>query len=179
MEKDKIILVKPEKSFEKQAIEYKQEHFRFGEQKIHACSTWDRMDSYDEWLELLEKQSKWETMINDWTVHTTFFGVRECDKKIVGFIDIRHELTNDFLRNYAGHIGYGVRPTERKKGYVTQMLKQALDFCKNELKLQKVMISCDKQNEASRRTIINAGGVLEKEYIAEDGENVQVYWINI
>ena len=93
-------------------------------------------------------------------------------------ISIRHELTNDFLKNYAGHIGYGVRPTERRKGYVTQMLNQALKYCKDKLKLDKVMISCDKKNEGSRKTILNAGGILEKEY-TKDGEEVQIYWINL
>ena len=94
-------------------------------------------------------------------------------------IDVRHELTNEFLRNYAGHIGYGVRPTERKKGYATQMLALALEFCKNNLKLEKVMISCDKENEGSRKTIVKAGGKIEKEYIYENNENVQVYWIKL
>ena len=59
------------------------------------------------------------------------------------------------------------------------MLKQALAFCKNELKLDKVMIGCDKENEASRKTIINAGGVLEKEYRTNEGENVQIYWVTL
>ena len=176
---DRIVLVKPDKSYEKQAIEYKKEHFENGEKIIHASSAWDKMDNYDEWLDLLKKQSSWETMINNWTVHSTFFGVRESDNKIVGLIDIRHELNSDFLRNYAGHIGYGIRPTERRKGYVTQMLQQALDYCKNELKLKRVMISCEKDNEGSRKTIINAGGVLEREYEDSNGETVQIYWIEL
>ena len=94
-------------------------------------------------------------------------------------INIRHELTNDFLRNYAGHIGYGIRPTERRKGYVTQMLRQALIYCKEELKLDKVMINCEKENEGSRKTIINAGGILSREYQTEDGKNVQIYWVQL
>ena len=174
---DEIILVKPSKEYEQQAIEYKQEHFANGETKIHACSRWDKTENYDEWLKKLEEQSSFETLKTDWTVHTNFLGVRKSDNKIVGMIDIRHELTSDFLRNYAGHIGYGVRPSERRKGYVTQMLSKALHFCREELKLEKVMISCDKYNEGSRKTILNAGGVLEREYLADNGENVQVYWV--
>lgn len=176
---NEIILVKPTKEYEKEMFDYKEEHIKHGENKIHASSLWDKMSDYNEWLELLEKQSSPETLNNDWTVHTNFIGVRKSDNKIVGMIDIRHELTNDFLRNYAGHIGYGVRPTERRKGYATQMLSQALEYCKNNLKLEKVMISCDKENEGSRRTIVNAGGKLEKEYIYKNNENVQVYWIEL
>lgn len=176
---DKIKLTKPTKEYEKQAMEYKQEHFANGETTIHASSLWDKMESYDEWLELLKNNSKKETVQNNWTVSSEFFGIREKDNKIVGMISIRHELINDFLRNYAGHIGYGVRPTERRKGYVTQMLKQALTYCKEELKLKKVMISCNKENVGSRKTIINAGGILEREYQTDNGENIQIYWVEL
>ena len=175
---DKIKLIKPIKEHEKQIIEYKKEHFENGEYEIHASSKLDKIESFDEWLELVKNNSKKETVQNDWTVTTQFLGVRERDNKIVGMISIRHELTTDFLKNYAGHIGYAVRPTERKKGYVTQMLEQGLEYCKNELKLLRVMINCYKENETSRKTIINAGGVLEREDKI-DGKIVQKYWIKL
>ena len=150
-----------------------------GEKVINGCGRWDKVENYDEWLKSLELNSNKETVQPNYAPSTTFFGVRERDKKIVGMIDIRHELSTEFLRNYGGHIGYGVRPTERRKGYVTQMLKQALEFSKNELGLNEVMLSCDKENEGSRKTIVNVGGRLEREYIADDGENVQIYWIKL
>ena len=59
------------------------------------------------------------------------------------------------------------------------MLKQALIYCKDELKLNKVMISCNKENEGSRKTIINAGGILDREYQTDNGENVQIYWVEL
>ena len=176
---DKIYLVKPSKAYEKQVLDYKKEHFDNGEYTIHACSKLDKLDSYDDWLKLLEDCSNKDTVPSDWTVSTLFLGIRKKDNKLVGMIHIRHALTTDFLRNYAGHIGYGVRPSERRKGYVTEMLKQALEYCKNELKLDKVMLGCNKENEASKRTILNAGGVLEKEYQTDDGEIVQKYWIKL
>lgn len=176
---DKIKLIKPTKEYEQQMIEYKKEHFENGEKTLHACSKWDKIDNYDEWLELLKNNSKKETVQDNYAVTTQFFGVRERDNKIVGMINIRHELANDFLRNYGGHIGYGVRPTERKKGYVTQMLAQALEYCKKELKLEKVMLGCYKENEPSRKTILKAGGVLEKELKTEEGKIAQVYWIKL
>lgn len=176
---DEIILVKPSIELEEQVLDYMQEHYDNGETVVHASSLLDKMDSYIEWLKILEKNSKKETVDKNWTVSSEFLGVRKKDKKVVGMINIRHELTTDFLRNYAGHIGYGIRPSERRKGYVTQMLNQALDYCKNELNLDKVMISCDKENEGSRRTIVNAGGVLEKEYVTDEGENIQIYWIKL
>ena len=175
---DRIILVMPSKEHEKQAIEYKKEHFENGEFKIHACSRWDEIDNYDEWLKGVQNNRNKETASKDWTVSSTFFGVRESDNKIVGMIDIRHELNSDFLRNYAGNIGYGVRPTERRKRYATKMLDIALDYCKNQINLDRVMINCYKSNEPSRKTIINAGGKLERER-EKDGETVQIYWVNL
>lgn len=175
-----IVLVKPGEEHEEQLIKYKEEFFNIGEKIIHASSRWDQMDDYKEWLKDLESHYKFETITDNWTVHTNFLGVRESDNKIIGMIDIRHELTNDRLRNYAGHIGYAVRPTERRKGYATEMLRKALEYCKNEIKLDRVMITCAKENEGSRKTILNAGGKLEREYYAEEyGENVQIYWINL
>lgn len=112
---DKIILVKPTKEYEKQAIEYKEEHYKNGENKIHACSKWDQMDDYDEWLELVKNNSNKETVDKNWTVDSTFFGIRETDGKIVGMIDIRHELNSDFLREYAGNIGYRSKTKRKKK----------------------------------------------------------------
>lgn len=176
---DKIKLIIPTKEYENQAMEYKKEHFDNGEKTLHACSKWDKMDNYDEWLKLLKNNSKRETVQDNHAVITQFFGVRERDNKIVGMINIRHELANDFLRNYGGNIGYGIRPTERRKGYATQMLEQALKYCKEELNLEKVMLGCYKENEASRRTILNAGGTLEKEVKAENGKIAQVYWIKL
>ena len=176
---DEIYLELPSKKHERQLIDYKKEHFENGEHTIHASSLWDRTEKYDDWLKLLENNSKKETVSKDWTVTTQFLGIRKRDKKIVGMISVRHALTTDFLRNYAGHIGYGIRPTERRKGYVIQMLEQALKYCKNELKLDKVMISCNRENEGSRKTILNAGGKMEREYKTDNGEIVQIYWIKL
>lgn len=91
-------------------------------------------------------------------------------------IDIRHSL-NDFLCNY-GHIGYGVRPSERKKGYATQMLKMALDYAR-QIRLSKVMLACYKDNEASSKIIQKCNGIFEKEILHPNGKIIQVYWITL
>ncbi len=103
------------------------------------------------------------------------FAVRERDGLIVGIVDIRHTL-NQLLREYGGHIGYGVRPSQRNKGYATEILYQALGYCRT-IGLNRLMLACYKENEASRRTILKGGGVLEREFIHTDGKEVQVYWI--
>ena len=105
----------------------------------------------------------------------TYLAIDETNK-LVGMIDIRHKL-NEYLLNYGGHIGYSVRKSERRKGYATEMLKLALEKCK-ELNIKRVLITCDKNNIASACTILKNGGEFENEII--DGHEVtQRYWINL
>ncbi len=105
-----------------------------------------------------------------------YFLVDDNSKYLIGAIDIRHYL-NEYLLKYGGNIGYGIRPSERKKGYATEMLHLALEECKNK-GLSKVLITCFKSNVASANTIIKNGGILENE-IAEGGNVKQRYWIQL
>ena len=93
---DKILLVKPNSKLKNQAVEYKNEHFSYGENTINGSELLDKTDSYDEWLEAVTKNTNEDTVNPNWVVTDTFFAIRECDRKIVGIIDFRHEL-NDFL----------------------------------------------------------------------------------
>ncbi len=93
---------------------------------------------------------------------------------MVGAVNIRHYL-NEYLLKYGGHIGDGIRPSERRKGYVTKMISLALEECKK-LGMDKVLLVCDKDNIGSVKSIINNGGVLENEVLKE-GKLIQRYWI--
>lgn len=174
---EKISLVSPSEVHEQAAREYLQEHIDNGEPHLHGASLFENYNTYSDWLAHLKANSNPKTLEPGWVVSSTFFGIRENDGRIIGMIDIRHEL-NDFLRNYGGNIGYGVRPSERRKGYATQMLSLALEYCRK-LGLPEVMVSCDKNNPASRNTILHAGGILEKEVVQEDGSTVQIFWITL
>lgn len=116
------------------------------------------MGSYDDWLKLIQDNSAESTVRDKWVIATTFFIGRKEDGKIIGMIDFRHRL-NEFLQNYGGHIGYGVRPSERKKGYATQMLKMVFERAKA-MGVEKVMLTCYEENETSRRTIEKCNGIL-------------------
>ena len=174
---DTIKLVTPTKDLEVDALAYRQEHFDCGEMLIYGSSLFDKMNSYDEWLSHVKQNSNEKTVQPDWVVSSTFFGVRESDNKIVGIIDIRHSL-NEFLREYGGHIGFAVCPSERQKGYATQMLYLALDYCKT-LGLQRVMIACYKDNAPSIKTITKCGGILEREHLYVDGKPIMIFWIEL
>jgi predicted acetyltransferase len=101
------------------------------------------------------------------------------DNKIIGRVNIRHEL-NDFLFSEGGHIGYAVATTYRNKGFASLMLKLSLDYCRNVLKLTKVLITCDDENIGSYKVIENNGGVLESKNVSIDGSKIKRrYWINL
>lgn len=107
---------------------------------------------------------------------STFFALDVERNKMVGAVNIRHEL-NDYLLNYGGHIGDGVRPSERRKGYATKIIGLALKECQK-LNIDKVLLVCDKDNIGSAKSIKNNGAILENE-IVKDGKTIQRYWIEI
>ncbi|SFD11454.1 GNAT family N-acetyltransferase [Butyrivibrio sp. YAB3001] len=94
-------------------------------------------------------------------------------------IDIRHELS-EYLYNFGGNIGYSIRPSERRKGYAKEMLRLALPYCRDDLGLSKVMISCITGNEGSRKTIIANGGIYENTlHEPDEGIDLERYWISL
>jgi DNA polymerase-3 subunit alpha (Gram-positive type) len=94
--------------------------------------------------------------------------------KILGMCNVRHHL-NDLLMNVGGHIGYSVHPEYRRKGIATFMLLEALKYCES-LDMSKVLVTCLKSNEASRKTILKCGGIFEDlRYI--NNEEIERYWI--
>ncbi len=108
---------------------------------------------------------------------TTLFAL-DTDRNIfVGAVNIRHYL-NEALLLGGGHIGDGVRPSERRKGIATIMIGLALKECKK-MGIDKVLMTCDKDNIGSAKSIINNGGILENEFVNEDGKIEQRYWIDL
>lgn len=103
----------------------------------------------------------------DGHVPCTFLFAFDENNKIVGRVSIRHEL-NEFLSKVGGHVGYGVVPSERNKGYATQMLKYSLDFIRTNLPtLKEVLVTCDDDNVGSIKTIEKNCGVLVDPYFEE------------
>lgn len=172
-----VRLVSPSKEYEKSAIEFIREFHEY-QSEINGTGGLDRYDSYDEWLLKVEKDLDLENIPEGRVPANTYFLVETAGDKIIGMINIRYRL-NDFLLNEAGHIGYSIRPTERNKGYATQMLCLGLQKCK-ELNIDRVLITCDKKNIASARVIQKNNGILESEVYSETfSEVIQRYWIRI
>ena len=172
---DKIILVKPDLSYADEIIKYKEESLAESP-IINGSAGLDRLSSIEIWLQELKKRSCEDTVPKGLVPSSTYLAVREKDNYIVGMIDIRHYL-NEYLTQVGGNIGYGVRKTERNKGYAKQMLKLALEKCK-ELKIKKVLITCDEDNIASEKVILSANAKLE-DIRNVDGENKKRFWIDL
>ena len=128
---------------------------------------------FEHYLNHLELKEPTDGRVPD----SVFFLLDNEKNKFLGAVNIRHYL-NEILLKEGGHIGLGIRPSERRKGYATQMIALALIECKK-LGINKVLITCDKSNIGSAKSILKNGGKLENEFVNSDGYIEQRYWINL
>ena len=167
----------PSMEYMEQGIEYIEEHINAGSNINGSGGLHRYLDNYQGWLEKLEQDRK--CVPNEQRVPAeTYYLVREEDNKIIGMINIRLVL-NERLQQCGGHIGYGIRPSERNKGYNKINLYLALLRCQN-LGIKEVILDCDSSNLASSRTMESLGGIRIDEYYSEQ-EQCQVwrYIINV
>ena len=170
-----IKLVRPTIELKVKALDYRQEHFNNNELIINGSELFDKINSYEEWLEKVNNNSKIETVDPNWVLTDTFFAIREDDNRIIGIIDLRHTL-NEFLKDF-GNSGYSVRSSERKKGYATEMLRLLLKYAK-EIGLKELHISVERDNIPSIKTIVKNGGKIERSFEFE-GELADIYLIEL
>lgn len=179
---EKLFLEIPTVNRKQEALDYLKENVEHNSD-LNGTGSMDMcLDgvSYEEWLLELEKRKDIEYLnkINR-CPSKTFFVVRENDNKIVGMINVRYNISNDLLKTWASHIGYGIRPTERRKGYAKISLYLAL-LEEQKLGEEKVLLECTVDNIGSNKTILALGGELEKTKLDEyDNEITNYYWINV
>ena len=135
---------------------YVLEHMDHGENSISASVGLLAME-YSDWVEMI--QTKATTGDAQWGRSLLYLCFDQ--NKLVGLLSIRYELPEE-LSQTIGDIGYGVRPSERNKGYATAMLRYALSVCREKGK-KRVILGCYKDNAASAATIRKGGGVLMAE----------------
>ena len=126
-------------------------------------------------VERFAAQSRGQGLEAGWVPGTTLFLI---DRSwIVGVANVRHRLT-DGLRRFGGHVGYSIRPSERGKGYGTRQLEAVKDYVRENLGIDRLLITCGSDNRASARVIEKCGGVLEDEsFYKPAGKRVFRYWI--
>lgn len=167
-----IRFVRPTIELRDKATGFRQEFFDNGEMIINGSELLDKTESYDDWLKAVTDNMSEETVSPDWVVTDTFFVLDETDR-IIGIIDLRHTL-NEFLKDF-GNCGYSVRPSERRKGYATKMLRHILGIAKD-AGLNVLYLSVERSNEPSIKTILKNGGIYERSFEFE-GEQADVYKI--
>lgn len=166
-------LVKLSKVYQKQFEDMMEEWSASGERIIPASIAQHDFRQFDE---VAAGFSAEEKGLPGLVPGTTFFGYdtdRDC---FVGAVNIRHYL-NEGLRLRGGHIGDGIRPSMRRRGYATELIRLALKECRSLVTDgDKVLMVCDKDNVGSAKSILNNGGILENE-IDDGGVVKQRYWI--
>ena len=176
MDLDKLKLIEPTETLREEFQDFVQESRVADEKESIDGAGWNFDGDLTAFVQKLRDYAQGINLPGNRVKSSAYWFVR-CDR-IIGVCDIRHRL-NDELRDFGGHIGYSVRPSERSKGCGTEMLRLALEKAR-ELGIDRALITCDVANIASQRVILKNGGVLDSESYSEEGGRVmQRYWIDL
>ncbi|WP_079508580.1 GNAT family N-acetyltransferase [Mesobacillus jeotgali] len=172
---DKVHLIKPTVVLQNEYLEFYHEWKASGEDMIPWVIEKDPAD-FAGMVQFLLKNEKGIDLPEGWVRDSTYWLVNE-NNKVLGVVNIRHGLT-ERLFYCGGHIGYGIRPSERRKGYATKILAYSLEKTR-EIGIDKVLVVCDADNIGSARTITKNGGVEDVSFIEKDGNVVKRFWIEL
>ena len=169
-----LILKKPTFQDKDKWLLYVKEYRKF-DQEGHPLNYYAN-SIYEEWLRYINEACQRDGCTNKIPVSVYFVFERDY---LVGTLSIQHSLLNWNLAFYGGHVGYSVRPSKRGQGYGTQILSLALFECQK-LGLEKIMVSCRRENVASAKVIENNLGVLTREvYVLKENAFYKIYWIHV
>ena len=173
---EKFYLEEPSLKRKEDVKEYIEEHFKYNSNINGDSGLEEGYINYEEWLKKIELLKNPETCPKNYCPGVEYFLIRQDDDKLVGLINLRWNL-NDKMLEHGGHIGYGIRPLERRKGYNKINLYLCLLKAK-ELGLDKVLLTAYDDNPGSVKTILALGGELENKII-EDSKLLGRYWIDV
>ena len=175
---DELLFVEPSMIYAEEISSYREEMLA-AESSFDGCLSMKRMPDPKEYTEYCtEWANPSRVLMENGARGTVLLCIRKADNKMVGCMQVHHIL-NEQMRNITGHVGYSVRPSERRKGYATQMLEKAKDYL-SAFGFSEICVSCLPENEASRRTILaNGGEYIETVYLEADNVNLERYVIRL
>ncbi|WP_050614327.1 GNAT family N-acetyltransferase [Bacillus testis] len=168
-----VRLIKPDPLLENEYLAYYNEWKAAKETIIPQASATDPSNFFA-YIEKVRNAEKGIGIPASWISNSMFWLV-DHNETIIGAASIRHRLTPPLLQT-GGHIGYGIRPSQRQKGYATELLRLALIQTKV-LGIPKVLVTCDSTNIASEKVIRKNGGKEDEDFIEENGNVVKRFWI--
>lgn len=172
---EELYLIKPSVDLKKEYLSFYHEWLDSGEEMVPWVIEKDP-SNFKQMVQSLLDNEKGVNLAEGWVPDSTYWLVNH-DRRIVGAVNIRHQLTERLL-NSGGHIGYGIRPSDRRKGYATKLLALSLEKAK-ELGLNKVLVVCDKTNLGSLKVIVNNVGTPDSDFIEDNGNTIKRFWINL
>ena len=175
---EELFFVEPSTTYAEEISAYREEMLA-AESSFDGCLSMRRMPDPKEYADYcIGFANPSRVLKGNGARGTVLLCIRKSDNKMVGCMQVHHVL-NEQMRNITGHVGYSVRPSERRKGYATRMLAKAKDYLTS-FGFSEMYISCMVENEASRRTILaNGGKYIETVYLEADGVDLERYRIKI
>lgn len=172
---EELVLVKPTKKDAGAIMEFRQEFLAARETAMPGANDLIKFDNFEDWWKFIKAYEKRQTVpVKGHVPSFEYLLKRKSDGKLLGMLQIRTALTDGLLK-FGGHFGGCVRPSERSKGYSTEMIGLGIKKAKK-MGIDKVLITCKKENVSSAKSIQKAGGVFENE-VDFEGTKIQRYWI--
>ena len=174
---NKVFLVDPDVIYKNQFFTMVTQYENSGDTDYYELYK-EAMDGFEQYVDNLHNYANGINIQEDRVPYNTYW-LSNAERQILGVIRIRTSIDNDYVEKYAGHIGYDISPLHRQRGYGKEILRLGLDKARM-LRQQKVLITCDCDNEGSIKIIESNGGVFESEIYKESSKKIlRRYWVNL